>query len=305
MDPWFDAMRRGDFESAWRVCDAVLERRRRERVDCGRWPRHEQFLWDGRPLDGRDVLVHCYHGLGDTLQFVRFLPPLRARAKRTTLWVQPALLGLLDGCDGVDACIPLHDGAPPSGHDAHVESMELPHALRITLARLPRAVPYVHPRPPGERPHDDARLRVGLAWRAGDWNAARSIPERELAPLPAVPNVRWFSIQYDAAAPAFAEPLACRDLAELARRLQSLDLVVTVDTMTAHLAGALGLPTWTLLTADADWRWMAARDDSPWYPTMRLFRQTVPHDWRTVVDAVARRLRESGEEFTHLRARTA
>ena len=272
-DPWTAAMRAGDYAAAWRLCDAVLAQRRRERIDCGRWPRHLQFLWDGTPPDGRRVLVHCYHGLGDTLQFVRFLPALRARAARVTLWVQPALLELLRGCEGVDRLAALHDRAPDLERDLDVESMELAHVLRVGPQDLPGPVPYLHVPGAGRRPAGDPALRVGLAWRAGDWNPARSLPVAALAGLATVPGVRWHSVQYGDAAPRFARDLACRNLVAQARCLQTLDLVISVDTMTAHLSGALGLPVWTLLPHAADWRWGERRDDSPWYPTMRLFRQ--------------------------------
>lgn len=298
MDPWLESMRRGDYAAAWRICDRVLEQRRGTGFDCSRLPRHEQFLWDGRPLDDRDVLVHCYHGLGDTLQFVRLLPLLRARARRTTLWVQPVLLELLRGCAGIDRLLPLHDGAPPDRFDAHVELMELPHALRLDASLLPGPMPYVHVPHPGRRPRRDPRLRVGLAWRAGAWNTSRSIAAERLAPLAAVPHVAWFAVQWGERPPAFAADRACADLVEQARRLQSLDVVVTVDTMTAHLAGALALPTWTLLPLEHDWRWPADRATTAWYPTMRLFHQSAPGDWERVLATVARELAQRGEEFT-------
>lgn len=302
MDPWLEAMRGGDYAAAWRICDAVLAERVDRAVDCTSWPRHLQFLWDGRPLGGCDVLVHCYHGLGDTLQFVRLLPRLRARARSTTLWVQPALLPLLRGCSGIDALRPLDDGPPPCGFDAHVELMELPHVLRLEASALPGPVPYVHVPAPPPRPASPDRLHVGLAWRAGGWDASRSIPPGLLAPLGRVRGVRWHALQWGEAPPDFATDEACAGLVEQARRLLALDLVVTVDTMTAHLAGAIGVRTWTLLPTPADWRWQVAGATSPWYPTMRLFRQPTPGDWRAVVDAVVRALDERGEEFTPSRA---
>jgi hypothetical protein len=294
MDPWTQAMLRGDFEAAWRVCDRVLEQRRG--VDCSTTPRHLQPVWDGSALEGRHVLVHCYHGLGDTIQFVRLLAPLRQRASRTTLWVQPALARLLQGVRGLDAIESLHDGAPHFDYDVDLELMELPHALRLSAAGIPAHVPYIHvpyiyvcsPRHGRPRPR---AVRVGLVWRAGDWRAERSIADASLEPFAAISGVEWRSLQYPPQPSPFPmADLACRDLCELAARMQTLDLVISLDTMTAHLAGALGLPVWTLLSADCDWRWMAGRGDTPWYPTMRLFRQHRPGDWTAPVAAAAQRL---------------
>jgi phosphopentomutase len=287
-DPWTNAMRRGDFQAAWRISDGVLAARAAHGMD-GSVPRHLQSLWDGRSLAGRRVLVHCYHGLGDTLQFVRLLAPLRALAAEVTLWAQPALLGLLRGVAGADRIEALHDGAPAFARNADVELMELPHVLRLDAATIPRAVPYL--RVPAPRRRRGSPLRVGLAWRAGDWDPARSIPAALLARLAAVRGVRWVSLQYPhEPLPLPAVEAGCRDVLELARRMRLLDRVISVDTMTAHLAGALGLPAWTLLPTPCDWRWMEARADSPWYPTMRLLRQARPGDWHGVIERLVEAL---------------
>lgn len=288
-DPWTNAMYRGDFEAAWRISDAVLAGRRQCEADRARTPRHLQSLWDGRPLAGRRVLVHCYHGLGDTVQFVRLLPALRRRAAEVVLWAQPALLELLRGFPGADRIEPLHDGAPDFGLDADVELMELPHVLRLRAPTIPRAVPYL--RVPGAPPPRRGPPRVGLAWRAGGWNPSRSIPPPLLAPLARLRGLRWVSLQYPPEPPPLpAVEAGCRDLVELARRMLALDLVISVDTMTAHLAGALGLPVWTLLPTPCDWRWMEDRVDSPWYPTMRLLRQPRPGDWSGAIARLAEAL---------------
>lgn len=292
MDAWTDAMLRGDFEAAWKMSDRVLARRVRDGERAYHLPRHWQWLWDGRDLSGLRVLVHCYHGLGDTLQFVRLLPLLRERCASLSLWLQPALVGLLRSLEGVDCIEPLHDGAPDSTRDCDVELMELPHILRLTPDRIPSHVPYVGQEFPRARRDPRRSLRVGLCWRSGDWDEARSIPESALRPLARMRDVQWFSLQYPARRPPFAmRDLACRDLYELARRMCTLDLVISVDTLAAHLAGALGLPTWTLLPAECDWRWMRARDDSPWYPTMRLFRQARAGEWAEAIEQVASTLR--------------
>lgn len=295
MDPWTSAMLRGDFDAAWKISDRVLQWRLRTGERASDLPRHWQWLWDGRDLAGAHVLVHCYHGLGDTLQFVRLLRLLRARCAAITLWLQPALIALLHSVEGVDRIVPLHDGAPEIERDADVELMELPHILRLTRRQIPARVPYCGPAFARTVRDPDQPVRVGVCWRSGEWNSARSIPDSALAPLSRARGVQWFSLQYPASTPPFPmRELACRNLRELARRMGSLDLVISVDTFTAHLAGALGLRTWTLLPAQCDWRWMRERADSPWYPTMRLFRQKHEGDWPDVIAQVALSLQRFG-----------
>ncbi|MDP9348872.1 MAG: ADP-heptose--LPS heptosyltransferase, partial [Gemmatimonadota bacterium] len=271
-------------------------------VPCHHRPRHEQWIWDGTPLQGRRVLVRCYHGLGDTLQFVRFVPWVRALAAEVTVWAQPALLPLLRTLPGVGRLLPLHDGTPGVEYDVDVEVMELAHVFRTTLDTLPAEVPYLHV-DPSPLPTDGlaaGRLRVGLVWRAGDWDERRSLPFPLLAPLAELPGVELHVLQRG---PALAEHpegfgvvSGSDSVLEAARVIRALDVVVTVDSMPAHLAGALGVPTWTLLHADADWRWMEGRADSPWYPTMRLFRQERPGEWEPVIARVAAGLRRRAEE---------
>jgi hypothetical protein len=298
-DAWLRHIRSGAWEDAWAVSDAVV--RARGDGTCWHLPRHQQWVWDGRPLAGRRVLVRCYHGLGDTLMFSRFVPPLRREAAEVTLWAQPALLPLLATMRGAGPLLPLHDGAPDAEYDADVEVMELSHVARATPATLPPPPDFaVAPAPL------DGRLRVGLVWECGDWDRAlRSVPLPALAPLAGVPGVHWHLLQRGpglAALAAADSPFAPNaapgggarvtvsgrdDVLEAARVVRALDLVITVDSMPAHLAGSLGVPVWTLLPHAADWRWMEGRDTSPWYPTMRLLRQPAPGDWPAVVARAA------------------
>jgi hypothetical protein len=285
-DPWMSAMRRGDFEAAWRVSDAVLAQRRRDRVECNHWPRHLQFIWDGSSFDRKHVLVRCYHGLGDTIQFIRFMEPLRQRAREVTVWAQPALLDVVRQVRGIDRLLPLHDGAPDTAFDVDMELMEVAHALRVTEEDLPGRTPYIYVSPPNSARVDATMFNVGIAWRSGDWNESRSISSESLSHLGDLAHVRFHSLQFPhEPLPFDSEVMACEDIHEMARRMLQLDLVVTVDTMIAHLAGALGLRTWLLLNANPDWRWQDRRDDTPWYPTMRLFRQRA-EKWESVLTEV-------------------
>ncbi|HEX6979195.1 MAG TPA: ADP-heptose--LPS heptosyltransferase [Alphaproteobacteria bacterium] len=304
---WVGAMLLGAYATAWTVCDEVLARRRREDFNRRDQPFHLRHVWDGSSLDGRDVLVRCYHGLGDTIQFLRYLPMLRRRAASVTVQAVPALHGLLCRAPGIDRIVPLGYGLsdPPYGID--IEIMELPYAFRTTLDTIPSRLPYLHVGPcrraaTGQRSRAELRLKVGLAWAAGDWDPRRSIPLTAFAPLASIPGITFVNLQRGPAVAAMAKarpavPFAdgpaswSDDIEDTAAIILTLDLVITVDTMVAHLAGALGRPVWTLLHFAADWRWMIDRRDSPWYPTMRLFRQPAPGAWVPVIAAVADQLR--------------
>jgi hypothetical protein len=158
---WMAAMRRGDFAEAWRISDAYLN-------DClargghdFTMPRHLQNVWEGRPLADKRVLVRCYHGLGDTVQFLRFARPLRTIAQHVCLWVQPELMQLAATAKGVDDVLPLHDGPPPVGFDTHIEIMEFGHVLRIEPEDLPGQIPYLFTRNVSNVTLPRAALRVG------------------------------------------------------------------------------------------------------------------------------------------------
>lgn len=285
--PWAAAMRRGDFAAAWALSDDVLRRRLAQGERCDDWPRHLQYVWRGQALTGQRVLVRCYHGLGDTIQFIRFAEPLARIARSVVWWVQPALIDLVKTAPGVTHVLPLHDGSPAADYDVDIEVMELPHALRAGREAIAVCDPYLSAQR-GAWQRRDRRFAVGLVWQAGDWDGRRSIPAGLLSAL-AVPDVVLCSLQRDRAAgeasviPAIE--IGTDDVLAAAGRISELDLVISVDTMVAHLAGALGRPVWTLLHADCDWRWGKGAD-SLWYPTMRLFHQRHPGDWTPVVDQV-------------------
>lgn len=270
-------MRAEDYATAWTLAGETLAERDPATRDDPALPYHLRWVWDGTAVDGRDVLVRCYHGLGDTLQYARFLPLLAQRAASVTLEAQPRLAALLSGLEGVTRLMPFDvaQPLPPSGCD--VEITELPLALRATPDLAP--APYLHataaPLPPGT---------VGLCYSAGDWDPARCVPPALLAPLCRTPCVSLVS--EPAPFPAL-NPQGCPfDIDATAALVAGCALVITVDTMIAHLAGALGRPTWLLLKHAPDWRWDPARRDTPWYASMRLYVQPGPDDWGSVVAEV-------------------
>jgi hypothetical protein len=225
------------------------------------------------------------------VQFIRFAAALRELAQYVTLWVQPQLLGAVRGAAGVDGVLPLHDGTPEVEYDVDIEIMELAHALRVNSQTIRVQVPYLFkPDQPGARPGPRGDFVVGIVWQAGDWMPQRSIDPLLLAPLSKLSGVRLCSLQRGPAAslaraiPALS--IGYDDVRQTAAMLRAIDLLITVDTFIAHLAGAIGIPVWLLLHDDCDWRWADKGSETIWYPTMRIFRQQGPGDWRPVVDSV-------------------
>lgn len=271
-------MMREDFGTAFRVSDDVLATRNLDAMSCAKLPRHLQHVWRGAPLQDRHVLVRCYHGLGDTIQFARYLEPLAAAAASVTLWVQPCLLELMRHVGGIDERLPLHDGEPAAPYDVDVEIMELMHALRLPPAALAPG-PYIHIDECHLPDRERRDLRVGIAWRAGDWDASRSLDDGSLDALLAHDGISWVSLQFESGTlPPRLASVDAADIVATARVMRCLDLVISVDTMAAHLAGAIGAKIWTLLPRACDWRW-GHGERTCWYPTMRLFRQQAADDW--------------------------
>lgn len=285
---WICHMLLGNFANAWLEGDAIAERGN---------PDPHRF-WDGRPFQHRRVLIRCLHGLGDTIQFIRYAPLIRRHAQALVIEAQPALKLLLQQSRLADAVITWGEQEPP--WDQQIEIIELPRLFRTTLETIPNQVPYLDvPSAPAIAPYDGTRpLRVGVVWASSSYNPARSVPLTFMAQLFDADCTSFFSLQAGEER-AQLKPWS-RIVADLytgeacsvptAEKLKTLDLVITVDTMIAHLAGALGRPVWTLLPFQCDWRWMVAREDSPWYPTMRLFRQPRPGDWQSVIQSVQRAL---------------
>jgi hypothetical protein len=290
-NPWMTHMLSGNFEEAWKFSDEVL--RERAGKPCWHLPRHQQYFWNGRPLDGKRVLVRCYHGLGDTIQFIRFAPLLMEIAKEVIVWAQPPLIPLLETAKGIDKLLPLHDGTPDVDYDADIEVMELTHYFRTTVDTIPSHIPYLHAEPLHLAP-DNGKMNIGIVWHASNWDPRRYLSFEALAPLADLKNINLYILQEHAANAGWQGGFGIHpgefSLSDYARVIKGLDLLISIDSMPVHLAGALGVPVWTLLHADADWRWMRNRDDSPWYPTMRLFRQERQGEWEPVIARVCAEL---------------
>jgi tetratricopeptide (TPR) repeat protein len=293
----------GDFGGGWRD----LEARWGGAETQGPARQFAQPQWSGREdVNGKTVLLHAEQGLGDTIHLCRYAALVRDRGAHVVFEAQPALAGLLASLEGVDAVITQGATLPP--FDYHLPVMSLPRAFATTLDTIPARIPYLHA-PEEHVSRWRARLgeqrapRIGLAWSGSatlvnDRN--RSIALADLEPLRAM-EATFVSLQKevrdaDRAALRSATPLLhfgaeLTDFRDTAALVSQMDLVISVDTAVAHLAGAMGKPTWILLPFSPDWRWLG-RDDSPWYPTARLFRQPAIGDWQRVIAALAGALRE-------------
>ena len=288
-----------EYEHRWR--QPSLEGLRPAPVGSG-WP-VARCRWRGEALAGRTILLHAEQGLGDTVQFVRYVPEVAKRGGRILLLVPPASERLLRDLPGVHRVLTFGQDLPD--FDFHCPLPSLPYALGMTTPdTIPASVPYLRAEPElrerwRQRLGSLRGLRVGLTWagnpeQGNDRN--RSIAFRRLAPLWHMPGVDWVSLQVGPRAADLGDAPAgvirnvaphLHNLAETAAAMSQLDLVLTVDTMVAHLAGALGQPAWVMLAFMADWRWLRERADSPWYPTLRLFRQPQAGTWESVVEQVA------------------
>ncbi len=291
---------RGAFDRGWRDYEARWQVPPLSLTTSVALPR-----WSGEAFAGRTLVLQAEQGFGDTIQFCRFVPAAAALGGRIRLLVPPPLTRLLARSFGALCCV--EDRVGVAGDELGCPLLSLPRALGTTPDGIP-AAPYLHADP--ERAADWRRTldaagpgrRVGLVWAGAAASARenlslarrRSLALADLVPVLAVPGVRFVSLQLGAAA---AEARAVPDLLDWTDRLadfddtaaliDGLDLVITVDTAVAHLAGALGRPVWLLDRFDHCWRWLAGRRDSPWYPTMRIFRQPRPGDWPAVVAEVA------------------
>lgn len=291
------------YEWRWRMAAWLDSPRRLRQV-------YTQPLWLGETsIAGKTILVHTEQGFGDVFQFCRFAGPVADAGGHVIVEVQPDLMALMSTLRGVQRVV--SDREPLPDHDFRCPMMSLPLALGTTAETIPAEVPYLRADPGRvsvwrERLSGLEGRRIGLVWGAGSrigdaelvaLEHRKTLPLQALAPLAAISGCAFVSVQVGAASVQAASPPTgmilhdhtkdLKDFADTAALMENLDLVMSVCTSTVHLAGALGRPVWLLNRFDTDWRWFLDRDDSPWYPTMRIFRQPEPGDWKSVVLSVA------------------
>jgi Tfp pilus assembly protein PilF len=307
------SLRQGDFRRGWQEY--------RWRWRCPDLPRpvHHQPVWNGEPLADKTVLLYAEQGLGDAIQFVRFASVVQRLGARTIFHCADGLVPLLQSCEGIDCCLPQSRNIDLP-FDYHCSLIDVAAQVVQDLSDIPSPVPYLQPSKPlveqwrawvdGLPP---SRLRVGIVWqgnRGQQTDVFRSVPLSVLKPLGEIDSIQLISLQHGFGSEQLSgwqggnriwtlpehvdrEAGSFMDTAAI---LAHLDLVITPDTAMAHLAGALGRPAWLLLSYMPDWRWFMDRPDSPWYPTLRLFRQPSQGDWPSVVRKVTEALVEAGVE---------
>jgi Flp pilus assembly protein TadD len=284
----------GDFARGW------AEYEWRWKMPTIKPPKFKQPRWDGSPLAGRTVLLHAEQGLGDTIQFIRYASLLQALGGRVVLDCPVPLVELAASCPGVSQVVARGSALPP--FDVWATLLSIPGLLHTTLETIPAAIPYVKADPERVRYWQQELasvpgLRVGISWQGSKQHRGdrvRSVPLTRFASLAKTGSVRLLSLQKGLGTEQLAEAAAAgwevldygsrteASFADTAALMLNLDLIVTVDSAVAHVAGALGLPVWVATPYAADWRWLRHREDTPWYPTLRLFRQPVPGDWDIV-----------------------
>ena len=281
------------------------------RTDLPRMARSfAQPRWQGEAFAGRTLLVHAEQGLGDTLQFIRFAPLVKQLGGTVLLECPGSLVRVLECCAGVDRIVA--SGDPLPHFDIRASVMSLPGILKITLDTLPASVPYLSANAAGVQAWQQElssypEFKVGIVWQGNPgtlhpewraWDQRRSIPLASFEPLARLPGVRIFSLQKGDGTEQLAERRGqetraerwgivelgdrLNDFTDTAAVMMNLDLIISADTSPVHLAGALGRPAWVALPHTGCWRWLVERPDSPWYPTLRLFRQPRPGAWAEV-----------------------
>ncbi len=290
-----------NYESRWGMDNASHARRT-----------YTEPVWDGSPLAGRTILLYTEQGFGDTFQFIRYARLVKERGGQVLVECQPRLIPLMQSVPGVDQWIPRGQMLPP--FDVQCALLSLPAILGATAASIPRQVPYLAAQPRlvekwREALSPLAGFRVGIVWQGSPTflrDGVRSIPLVEFEPLARVPGVQLIALQKGPGEEQLSRLAGRFSVAQLgddidqstgtfmdtAAILTQLDLLISSDTSTVHLAGALGLPVWVALGRVPDWRWLLERSDCPWYPTLRIFRQRQPADWSEVFCEIAAALQE-------------
>jgi Glycosyltransferase family 9 (heptosyltransferase) len=260
--------------------------------------------WKGEPFRDKTLLLHAEQGYGDTFMFVRYAPMVKALGGKVLLLAQKQLAGVAATCSGIDAVIP--EGSSMPAFDLQLPLPSLPQVFRTDLTSIPAEIPYLDvpewvpykARISGLLAASAGKIRIGCSWAGSPTHSRdkeRSMHRKLLEPLHAVPGVAWHSFQFgvmtEAPLPGIVSLApVLSSFSDTAYALSGMDLVITVDTALAHLAGALGIPVLLMVHFQPDFRWMLHREDSPWYPTVRIYRQPRPGDWGSVVQAILRDL---------------
>ena len=267
-----------------------------------------QPLWDGSDIKGRTILLHAEQGFGDTFQFVRYAPLVAKSGAKVILECQKPAAALMHSVEGIERVIVRGEELP--AFDMHCPLLSLPLAFDTTLDTIPATVPYISgdaslsAKWRNRLKHDGSNIKIGIVWAGNPGfkqNHYRNIPLHFFMPVAGLPGVSLYSLQKGEESAMATNPPGqmkivdytgdINDFSDTASFMENLDLIISVDTAVAHLAGAMGKRVWTLLPFSPEWRWLLDRDDSPWYPTMRLFRQSSHNNWGSAIERVVKELR--------------
>jgi tetratricopeptide (TPR) repeat protein len=304
----------GDFERGWHGYEW-----RYSRPTQGSLRDYKEPRWDGSDLNGKTILLHAEQGFGDTFQFIRYAPFVKAKNGTVIVAVQKPLVTLMKRCKGVDHVIAVEDTPPP--FDCQAALLSLPYLMKTKIDTVPNEIPYIHPDEKlvvewKEKLASDKNFKIGICWQGNDNYATpmlrttvaqKSVHLKELEPLCCIPGVSIYSLQKMSGTEQLKEIPSTMHIKtfdgdfdqshgrfmDTAAVIKNLDMVITVDTSISHLASGIGTPTWIMLPNPADWRWMIDRNDSPWYPNItRLFKQPKPGDWKSMIAEVAVELKK-------------
>ncbi|MCK5632479.1 tetratricopeptide repeat protein [bacterium] len=280
-------------------------------------PQYSQPMWDGlSDLHGKTILVTTEQGLGDTFQFIRYIQLLKDQGATIIVQTQKATTDIVAQCDYVDIVIPRGKSLPP--FDLHIPLMSLPLLFKTTVNTVPKTIPYLFAQESlikywQEKLSPDTNFKIGICWNGNPTYrsqalkhslSARSIPLKELAPLAKIPGVSLYSLQKTTGEDQLKKTnnlfkvhtfdqnfdVTNGRFMDTAAVIKNMDLIITIDTSIAHLAGGLGIPTWIMLPNPADWRWIIGKDTTPWYPKTKLFKQPTPGNWSPVIKQIAQKL---------------
>jgi hypothetical protein len=276
---WACWMLLGEFERAWKESDQV-----------------GASFGITNPLESNHLLIRCLRGFGDAVHFLRYVETVKTHCDRLTVQAPAHFLPLLRILPGVDSVVPLGQCITESDYECCMECSDLPYLFRTTLDTIPPPLDLGSVAHPVSK--TSQHMRVGIKWSAGAWNPTREIPLHLLQPIWELPKLQLISLEQNTEGRLVPHEMNETSIAsdttvfDTIGLISELDLVITVDTLIAHLAGSLGKPVWTLLQFASDWRWMLDRAESPWYPSMRLFRQPHPGNWEAVIEHVVAQLCE-------------
>ena len=288
----------GDYSKGWKKFEV-----RKDRIkSCKRLFNKPELKSES--VNGRKILIHCEQGLGDTIQFSRYLKILKKRGAYVIFECKPRLFEIFKGFDGIDELILEQSNREKSiEYEYHISLLSLPLYFKTSLETIPSGVPYIKANPDkvnewGIIVKNEKFINIGIAWSGAEANVSgkdRSCKLDDFAPLFSLKGIKLFSLQKNihnsemisAGYPVVNfERIDSEPFLDTAAIIENLDIVISIDTSIAHLAGALGKPVWTLLPYYSDWRWLLNIENSPWYPTMRLFRQSEPGQWSEVFSKV-------------------